>query len=141
VSRGKHRQGENNDIDHRANRYARPCDRRDEGHHEAPCRHRRAHVATTKPKPGKKATLAKKARKGRTKAKFAKQARSGSKTARILDLLRRPGGASARELLKTTGWQAHSLRGFLSGTIGKKMGLALTSTKGDAGEQVYSLKA
>jgi hypothetical protein len=65
---------------------------------------------------------------------------SGSKTAKILDLLRRPGGASARELLKATGWQPHSLRGFLSGTVGKKMQLSLTSTKGENGERVYSLK-
>jgi len=102
---------------------------------------RRAHVATREPKPGKKATPAKKAPKGRTNAEVAKPgARSGSKTAKILDLLRRPGGASARELLKVTGWQPHSLRGFLSGTVGKKMGLALTSTKDEDGERVYSLK-
>lgn len=49
-------------------------------------------------------------------------------------------GASAKELLKATGWQPHSLRGFLSGTVGKKMGLALTSTKGEDGGRVYSLK-
>jgi hypothetical protein len=96
---------------------------------------RRPHVATAKPKPGKKAP------KGRTKANAAKPARSGSKTAKILEMLRRPGGASARELLKATGWQPHSLRGFLSGTVGKKVGLSLTSTKGDDGERVYSLKS
>jgi hypothetical protein len=103
---------------------------------------RRPHVATPKPKPGKKATPAKRAPTGRRKAQVAKPgAGSGSKTARILDLLRRPGGATARELLKAIGWQAHSLRGFLSGTVGKKMGLALTSAKGEDGERVYSLKA
>jgi hypothetical protein len=103
---------------------------------------RPAHVATPKPKPGKKTTPKKKAPKGRTKGQVAKPAaRSGSKTAKILDLLRRPGGASARELLKATGWQPHSLRGFLSGTVGKKMGLALTSTKGEDGDRTYSLKA
>jgi Protein of unknown function (DUF3489) len=89
-----------------------------------------------------KATAAKKAPKGRTKAKAAKAgARSGSKTAKILDRLRRPGGATARELLKATGWQPHSLRGFLPGTVGRKMGLAHTSTKGEEEERVYSLKA
>ena len=102
---------------------------------------RRAHVATPKPKPGKKATAAKKAPKGHTKAQPAKtRARSSSKTAKILEMLRRPGGASARELLKAAGWQPHSLRGFLSGTVGKKMGLSLTSTKSEDG-RVYSLKA
>jgi hypothetical protein len=102
---------------------------------------RRAHVATPKPKPGKKASRAKKAPKGRTRAGSAKPgAREGSKTAKILDLLKRPGGSTARELLKATNWQPHSLRGFLSGTVGKKMGLALMSTKGEDGERVYALK-
>lgn len=102
---------------------------------------RRANAAPAKAKAGKKAAPAKKAPTGRTKAKVAKtDARSGSKTAKTLEMLRRPGGATAKELLKATGWQKHSLRGFLSGTVGKKMGLALTSTKGEDGERVYSVK-
>jgi hypothetical protein len=99
---------------------------------------RRAHVAPAKSKAGKKATPAKKAPKG---AKKAGGARDGSKTATILELLRRPGGAAAKELLKVTNWQPHSLRGFLSGTVGKKMGLAVTSAKGEDGERSYSVKA
>jgi hypothetical protein len=99
---------------------------------------RRANVAPDKPKSGKKATPAKKAPKS---AKKATGARDGSKTATILELLKRPGGVSAKELLKTTGWQPHSLRGFLSGTVGKKMGLTVTSTKGEDGERSYSVKA
>ena len=86
---------------------------------------KRADVANTKGKPAKKATPAKKAPKG---AKKAKSARAGSKTSQVLDLLRQPGGVTAKELMKATGWQAHSVRGFLSGTIGKKMGLTVTST-------------
>ena len=43
--------------------------------------------------------------------------------------------------MKATGWQPHSVRGFLSGTIGKKMGLVVRSTKGDSGERSYSIKA
>jgi hypothetical protein len=93
-------------------------------------------------KPGKNATPAKKTPTGRTKAQAAKPGYpKRGKTAKILDLLRRPGGATARELLKATNWQPHSLRGFLSGTVGKKMGLSLTSAKGEDGERVYSLKA
>jgi hypothetical protein len=46
-----------------------------------------------------------------------------------------------KELMKATGWQPHSVRGFLSGTIGKKMGLSLTSTKGEGEERTYSLKS
>ena len=99
---------------------------------------RRANVAPVKGKAGKKATPAKKAPNG---AKKASGARSGSKTATILELLKRPGGVTAKELLKTTSWQPHSLRGFLSGTVGKKMGLTVISTKGEDSERNYSLKA
>jgi Protein of unknown function (DUF3489) len=99
---------------------------------------RRAHVASKKGKSGKKATPAKKAPKG---AKKAAGARDGSKTAKILDLLKRSGGATAKELMKATGWQPHSVRGFLSGTVGKKMKLTVVSTKGEGGERTYSIKA
>jgi hypothetical protein len=95
---------------------------------------RRAHVAPAKTKSGKKATPAKKAPKT---AKKATSARDGSKTARILELLKRPGGVTAKELMKASGWQPHSIRGFLSGTVGKKMGLAVTSSKGEDGERSY----
>jgi hypothetical protein len=99
---------------------------------------RRANVAPAKAKPGKKGNPAKKAPKG---AKKASGARDGSKAAKIIDLLKRPGGATSKELMKATGWQPHSLRGFLSGTVGKKMGLTVASTKGEDGERSYSVKA
>jgi hypothetical protein len=103
---------------------------------------RRAPVAPAKGKAGRKATPAKKAPQGARKAKAAKTgAREGSKTAKVLDLLRRKGGVSAKELLKATGWQSHSLRGFLSGTVGKKMGLTVTSAKAEDGQRTYSIEA
>jgi len=43
--------------------------------------------------------------------------------------------------MKATDWQAHSVRGFLSGTIGKKMGLKVASTKTEDGERTYSIKS
>jgi hypothetical protein len=98
----------------------------------------RAHVPTKKPKSAKKASPPKKATKGQKKATSA---HDGSKTAKVLDLLKRAGGATAKELMKATGWQPHSVRGFLSGTVSKKMGLAVTSTKGEDGERTYSVKA
>jgi hypothetical protein len=42
--------------------------------------------------------------------------------------------------MKATGWQAHSVRGFISGTLGKKMGRTVESTKLENGERAYSLK-
>jgi hypothetical protein len=99
---------------------------------------RGAHVAPKKGKASKKASPANKAPKG---AKKAAGARDRSKTNKILDLLKRAGGVTAKELMKATGWQPHSVRGFLSGTIGKKMGLTVTSAKGEDGERSYSVKA
>ena len=105
----------------------------------------RAHVAPSQARSGKKATPAKKANKGATSAKSPKKqatgARQGSKTAKVLDLLKRSGGASLKELRKATGWQAHSVRGFLSGVLGKKMGLTVRSTKAEDGERRYSIKS
>ena len=98
---------------------------------------RSAHVAKKKAKASKRRSAAKKALKNHLQVKSG---RPGSKTNKVLNLLKRPGGATAKELAKATGWQPHSVRGFLSGTIGKKMGLAVTSTKSDEGERCYSIK-
>ena len=104
---------------------------------------RRAHGAASKARSGKKPTSGKKGAKTAEGAKTAKKAsgaRQGSKTEKVLDLLKRPGGVTTKELMKMTGWQPHSVRGFLSGTVGNKMRLAVTSTKGEDGERTYSVK-
>jgi hypothetical protein len=103
-------------------------------------------VAKSKGKATKKASPAKKAPKTAPKAKGAKApkaraAREGSKTESILGLLRRSGGVTLKELMKQTGWQAHSVRGFLSAVVGKKMKLTVDSTKAENGERIYSVKA
>jgi hypothetical protein len=43
--------------------------------------------------------------------------------------------------MRATGWQAHSVRGFLSGSLGKKMGLMVESFKNPQGERTYRLPA
>jgi len=43
--------------------------------------------------------------------------------------------------MEATNWQAHSVRGFISGTLGKKMGLTVVSTRGENGERTYSINA
>jgi len=63
-----------------------------------------------------------------------------TKTAQILGLLQRPQGVSLKELRKATGWQAHSVRGFLSGTLKKKLGLSIAAV-GRGDDRVYRLSA
>jgi hypothetical protein len=63
----------------------------------------------------------------------------GSKTAAVLALLQRAKGATLTEIMQATSWQAHSVRGFISGTLGKKMRLTVTSTKRADGARVYSV--
>jgi hypothetical protein len=69
----------------------------------------------------------------------ATEERKGSKKATILELLRRPKGASLTEIAKATHWQNHSIRGFLSGALRKKMGLSVESSKNESGERRYRI--
>jgi hypothetical protein len=64
-------------------------------------------------------------------------AKRGSKKSKILALLKRPGGASLQQLQKATGWQAHSVRGFLSGALKKTMGLQVDSVQQSDGSRFY----
>ena len=57
--------------------------------------------------------------------------RDTSKLGAVVTLLRRKEGATIDQLVKATGWQAHSVRGAISGAIKKKLGLAIASTKTD----------
>lgn len=61
-----------------------------------------------------------------------------SKQAQVIALLSNPQGVKLPELMQATGWQAHSVRGFLSGTIKKKLNLNLISQKHD-GAQIYRI--
>ena len=72
-------------------------------------------------------------------AKKAATPERGTKTAKILALLKRASGASLQQLRKATGWQAHSVRGFLSGTLKKKMGLRVASNKLQGGQRTYRI--
>jgi len=63
-----------------------------------------------------------------------------SKQQRCLDLLARRDGATLSELMSATEWQAHSVRGFLSGTVKKKLGLMLNSSRDADGTRRYALE-
>jgi len=95
-------------------------------------------TAPAKTEPARKAVRSKKTTRRRTKALAT---RPGSKTTKILDLLRRPVGASVKELMKATAWQPHSIRGFLSGTLKKKLGLKVDSFQRADDERAYRISA
>ena len=107
-------------------------------------------VEPAKPQPRatvKKAGRTAKAQKLRTRKKGAVGTRNGTKSAAgkqtkqqtCLDLLGRREGATIEDLEEATGWQKHSVRGFLAGAVKKKLGLTLVSEKPDAGLRRYRI--
>lgn len=88
-----------------------------------------AHVA-----PGKR-----KGKKGAEQGKRRHTARQGSKKAEVLDLMRRTKGVSLAEIMKKTGWQAHTVRGFVSGTLTRKLRLKVDSFRAENGERTYRI--
>jgi Protein of unknown function (DUF3489) len=101
----------------------------------------------TKPKSKPKAAASSASRKS-SKSKSRKRpapasskpaAQSSTKHARIIAMLRTPAGATIAALVVATGWQQHSVRGFLAGVVRKKLGLNLVSEQTDKG-RVYRIK-
>ena len=68
------------------------------------------------------------------------RSRANSKQTRVVEMLRRPKGVTIAVIMKATGWQQHSVRGFFAGVVRKKLGLTLESDKTD-GDRVYRIVA
>lgn len=92
------------------------------------------HVATRKPR-ARAATP----QKGQVPCGTHKPGKPETKTEIVLKKLRAGKGASIAQLGEATGWQAHSVRGFLSATVKKKLGLSLTSDVGKDGVRRYRI--
>ena len=82
-----------------------------------------------------------KAAAGKPKGGSASSTREGTKQALLIRLLERKSGASIEEIVEATGWQAHSVRGAISGTLKKKLGMAVSSEKVDGRGRVYRIAA
>jgi hypothetical protein len=84
-----------------------------------------------------------KAPKGKKAARKDKPAttRDGSKKAAVIALLHKANGVTLEDIMKATGWQAHSVRGFISGSLIKKSGLAVESFKRDSGDRAYAIRS
>lgn len=100
----------------------------------------------TKPKPMARASLLATADAAKTsKPKSAKKPAplpypaDASKQDRMIALLKQPAGATTEELITATGWQTHSIRGFLSATVRKKLQLPLVAELRPSGERVYRI--
>ena len=61
-----------------------------------------------------------------------------SKQARVVEMLRSPAGTTVKAVMKATGWQQHSVRGFFAGVVQKKLRLKLNSNKID-GNRIYRI--
>lgn len=86
--------------------------------------------------PRKLSRAAKVKESGRTPS----NARPQSKQTRVLTLLRRKDGVTVPTIMKATGWQQHSVRGFLAGVVRKKLKLNLVSRKSE-GKRIYRVPA
>jgi len=63
-----------------------------------------------------------------------------TRVAQVIQMLEQPGGATLRAIISATGWQAHSVRGLISGHLRKKLGLRVKSFQRD-GERAYAIRA
>jgi uncharacterized protein DUF3489 len=66
------------------------------------------------------------------------KARVGTKHSQVVAMLRDPAGTTIAAIMSATGWQQHSVRGFLAGVVRKKLGLNLASEPGESG-RIYRI--
>jgi Protein of unknown function (DUF3489) len=89
--------------------------------------------------PTRKASTKRSAAAARKGSRGEASRRDGSKQSRVIEMLRRKQGSTIPAIIKATGWQPHSVRGFFAGVVRKKLGLTLVSEK-TGSERVYRIE-
>jgi hypothetical protein len=99
-------------------------------------------MAKSQSKSSQSKSKAKPARKRATTAKSGTPgARADSKQATLIEMLKRPDGATIDEIVKKLEWQPHTVRGAIAGALKKKLGLVVQSEKVDGRGRVYRIKS
>ena len=89
----------------------------------------------TKAKSKQKATQTQKPKS----VKAAQEKKADTKLQIVIDLLKRPEGATVDDIMKATEWQKHTVRGCMSGALKKKQGYEIVSEKPTDGDRVYKI--
>ena len=110
---------------------------------DSPKPEKKARAAAKKPrsaagKPTKTKKAAKTARK-KVAAKTPRASRENTKQQRLIEMLKRPKGASIDEIVEALEWQPHTVRGAIAGALKKKLGLDVTSEKDDKRGRIYRI--
>ena len=90
-------------------------------------------ASTSKPRSRKRPVKSKKAQSK------APTARAETKQARLIEMLKRPDGATIDEVVKALKWQSHTVRGAMAGALKKKLGLKIASEKTEQRGRVYRI--
>ena len=96
-------------------------------------------VPVPKPKKAKEVTPAPTPTKASDPEPKERKPRDGTKQSLMIELLRRPQGATVGDMVAATGWQSHTVRGAMAGALKKKLGLTIASVKDEVRGRVYHL--
>jgi hypothetical protein len=105
------------------------------------CRHdEEIQMVKRKASKAKKAAAVRQGDKNKVVPKSAEaKTRANSKQAEVIGMLSQPQGVTIPIIMEQTGWQQHSVRGFLAGVVRKKFGLALQSEKKEGADRIYRI--